>query len=610
MAEYENFASDAIIEIDGTELDAEKKADLDRVEVEDHLSLPDTFTIRFRDRRGQVRNASAVETMLEDNGWHIGSTVKISAQPLGSPDPLVLIEGEVTGLEGVYESRGGHVAMRGHDKFHRLLRERKTESFTQVTDGSLVRTVGGSAGVPIGQVDDPNIQYEHISRFNLTAADFLRSRATVNDRELRVVTNGTSQLAFQSHGEASEAPSPDGEAPPPGPPEPKKLINGTNMLSFAPRVTSPQHKEVEARGWDPLKKTKLVSPKEQVTGTNAELELGEDAAALAGKFGAALFSQPSPHAVQAEVDAVAKSLAAKIGSTYAEAEATILGMPVRAGDAVSVEGVSKEFVGKWTVASSRHVFDAQGYRTHLVLSGPQDRTLYGLITKGSQNTLQSGAPPINGVVVGIVTNVKDPDKHGRVKVKFPWLSDDYESDWAWVVQAGAGANRGAVVLPEVNDTVLVAFNMGDPQYPYVIGGLYNGQDKADPGDADAVDANSGEINWRGFISRGKHRIIFSDKSGDEYIELSTKDKKYMLKLDQGKTQIEVTSDGKITITGKQDITVKGDANIKVEAGGNLEEKATGNVKIEATGNMELKGAMVKIEASGVLEAKGSVIKLN
>jgi hypothetical protein len=127
----------------------------------------------------------------------------------------------------------------------------------------------------------------------------------------------------------------------------------------------------------------------------------------------------------------------------------------------------------------------------------------------------------------------------------------------------------------------------------VLGGLYNGVDKADPGPFEAPDS-SGKMNWRGFISGLKHRLIFSDKSGDEYVELSTGDKKYMLKLDQGKTQIEIESGGKITIHGTQDITVKGDTN----------------VKFEATGNLELKGAMVKIESSGVLEAKGSVIKLN
>jgi phage protein D len=607
---YEHLSSKAVIKIDGSDLDPELEGLLDQVVVEDHLSLPDTFSIRFRDQYRHQQGATPGQSLLEKAKLKIGAEVTISAVPLGGDEPEpALIIGEVTAIEGSYESRA-HVSVRGHDPYHRLHRGRKTETYTQVTDGNLVQTLAGEAGLTVGTVDDPGLQYEHISRFNRTAAEFLGPIARAHDRELRIVSNGMAQLTYQEHGEASAAPSPSG-SPPAGPPARHELTYEKNLKYFAPRISSPQHKEVEARGWDPVNKTALKSSPEQITGTNAELpNLGEDPASLAGKFGSSAFLQPGPHTVQGEVDAIAKALAAQIGSTYAEAEATTEGMAVRAGEAVSVAGVSKEFVGKWTVASARHVFDSTGYHTHLILSGPQDRSLYGLMANASERGLVDSGPPINGVVVGQVTDVKDPDKLGRVKVKFPWLSDTFVSDWAWVVQQGAGANRGEVVLPEVNDTVLVGFFLGDPRHPYVLGGLYNGQDKADPGDGDVVDGNSGEINWRGFVSRTGHRMIFSDKSGDEYIELSTKDKKYLLKLDQGKTQIEVTSDGKITITGKQDITVKGDANIKVEAGGNLEEKATGNVKIEATGNMELKGAMVKIEASGVLEAKGSVIKLN
>ena len=64
----------------------------------------------------------------------------------------------------------------------------------------------------------------------------------------------------------------------------------------------------------------------------------------------------------------------------------------------------------------------------------------------------------------------------RVKLKFPWLSDDYESEWARVAQLGAGHHRGAVWLPEVNDEVLVAFEHGDTRRPFVVGELYNGVD--------------------------------------------------------------------------------------------------------------------------------------
>ncbi len=97
-----------------------------------------------------------------------------------------------------------------------------------------------------------------------------------------------------------------------------------------------------------------------------------------------------------------------------------------------------------------------------------------------------------GVVVGIVTNNQDPDKLGRVKVKFPWLSDGEESYWARVAVPMAGAARGTYVLPDVEDEVLVAFDRGDMAVPYIIGGLWNGKDKPpmDNGDGKTIERRS------------------------------------------------------------------------------------------------------------------------
>ena len=84
---------------------------------------------------------------------------------------------------------------------------------------------------------------------------------------------------------------------------------------------------------------------------------------------------------------------------------------------------------------------------------------------------------INGVVIGIVTNVGE----GKVKIKFPWLhekdEDEKESNWARIATAMAGNDKGTFFMPEVGDEVLVAFEQGDFNSPYVIGFLWNGKDK-------------------------------------------------------------------------------------------------------------------------------------
>ena len=82
---------------------------------------------------------------------------------------------------------------------------------------------------------------------------------------------------------------------------------------------------------------------------------------------------------------------------------------------------------------------------------------------------------ITGVVIGIVTNNNDPDRLGRVKVRFPWLSGSTESHWARVATPMAGNGRGLYFLPEVDDEVLVLFERGDVRFPFVIGALVERQ---------------------------------------------------------------------------------------------------------------------------------------
>ena len=109
---------------------------------------------------------------------------------------------------------------------------------------------------------------------------------------------------------------------------------------------------------------------------------------------------------------------------------------------------------------------------------------------------------INGVVTGLVTNVEDPLKQGRIKVSFRWLAENHETDWARVATLMAGKGRGAYFMPEVNDEVLVAFEQGDARFPYVVGFLWNGQDSP-PAD---------HVRLRRLQSVNGHRISFLDST--------------------------------------------------------------------------------------------------
>ena len=83
-----------------------------------------------------------------------------------------------------------------------------------------------------------------------------------------------------------------------------------------------------------------------------------------------------------------------------------------------------------------------------------------------------GGQQVNGIVIGLVTDLADPENLGRVRARYPYLGDEI-SDWARLVTPMAGKDRGVFFRPEVGDEVLVAFELGDVRRPYVLGSLWS-----------------------------------------------------------------------------------------------------------------------------------------
>lgn len=194
-----------------------------------------------------------------------------------------------------------------------------------------------------------------------------------------------------------------------------------------------------------------------------------------------------------------------------------------------------------------------------------------------------------GVAIGIVTNNKDPDGLGRVKLKLPWMADDMESTWARIATLMAGAGRGTYFLPEVDDEVLVAFEHGSPEFPYVLGGLWNGKDKPPEPNSD------GKNDVRVIKSRSGHVIRLTDTNGSEQIEIIDKSAKNSIVIS--------TKDKKITITAEADVVIQA-TNGKLQLSGKgVEITSKADVKIEAGSNLALK-------SNAQLNIKGQVVNIN
>lgn len=196
---------------------------------------------------------------------------------------------------------------------------------------------------------------------------------------------------------------------------------------------------------------------------------------------------------------------------------------------------------------------------------------------------------IYGVVVGKVTNNQDKEeKLGRIKVQFPWLTNKDESHWARLVSPMAGKDRGIVFIPEVDDEVLVVFEHGDVNRPYILGSLWNGKDLPPEKNED------GKNNIRLIKSRSGHKIILDDTNGSEKIEIIDKSAKNLIAIDTKTNSIKITSDkdieilasnGKIRLDCKE-LELKSSAAAKIEAGADM--------NLTASGNMNIKGATVNL----------------
>jgi uncharacterized protein involved in type VI secretion and phage assembly len=201
---------------------------------------------------------------------------------------------------------------------------------------------------------------------------------------------------------------------------------------------------------------------------------------------------------------------------------------------------------------------------------------------------RSGEVRLFGVVVGTVTNNQDPDGLGRVKVKFPWLSEKDESAWARVAVLMAGNQRGTYFLPEVDDEVLVAFDHGDPRFPYILGALWNGQDKP-PGDNE-----DGNNNRRLIQSRSGHIICLNDEEGKETIEIVDKSGSNKIVIDTAENAIAITSDKDITLSAPQGTITLESKNLTFKASANAEVKAGSGMDLTASGTMNCKGSTINL----------------
>lgn len=622
------------VEFGGTPLPAKFVNTLVEGYVDDSRTLPDLFLLRFRDPD---------RVLLEQAGLKIGTEARLLARAGGDTAPKPLLEGVVTALEVELDESGTFTVVRGLDESHRLFRGRRVASYQNMTLADICGQVAQRAGLKPGPVDVAGPVLEHIAQPNITDWEFVRGLAEEAGAQA-YVRDG--RLHITKPAEAGGAPDSSARAER----DPLVLELGSNLLRCRAGVSAAEQvSEVEVRGWDVQAKQPLVG--RAPAGASATLELGVTAAEVSAPFGEARFVvTDAAYGSQAQVDQAAKALAERIAGSFAELEAVIRGNPeVRAGSAVALNAVGAPFEGRYTVTTSRHVFDAvRGYETWITVSGQQERSLFGL-TGGSPGAGGGGAR-CAGLVSGTVTDTQDPEGSGRVKVRFPWLSDEYASDWARTAQSG-GTGGGEAFIPEVGDEVLVGFEHGHLDRPYVLAGLYNGQDRpggggssgsapgaagaagaagasggaggaggavgpGGPGGGDGgelVDPTSGAVNRRAFASRSGNQLELLDAAnGPQGVRLRTGDGKLTIDLDRKGTAIVIGSDGSVTIEAKEQVSIRAADGVALDAGRGALELAGESVTLTSRNGVSVDGGngKVGIAAGGSVEVRGGEVTVD
>jgi phage protein D/phage baseplate assembly protein gpV len=574
------------IKINGTQISEKLSDALFEVEVETSLYLPSMFIFRFHDEKLEF---------VDDASIAAGKSVEILLPALKTPNTMVTVfKGEITAIEPEYtEDFLATLVVRGYDKGHRLHRGTKTKVFIQSTDSDIVKKIAGESGLSV-QADATTQVFDHVFQYGVSDWTFIHERARRNGYE---VTVDDAKLYFRKPSTTQATAT---------------LEWGVSMLSFQPRMSlTKQVNTVKVKGWDPLQKKAILG---QATTSSSSPSVG--VGGWGGSLSQSAFSGTAevlevrqPVHSQAEANTIAQAILDQINAGFLEAEGLAYGDPaLKPGAKVSITKVGTKFSGSYVVTTARHMYSAEdGYKTQFTVQGARAQTMADLIDQSisEQRTSQLWG----GVVVGLVTNNNDPNNTGRVKVKFPWLDDALESNWAPITAVGAGKSYGFMWLPEINDEVLVAFEHGDFDYPYVVGSVWNGQDKP-PEQASAAVAN-GKVVVRTLKTTAGHIIRLTEKSGDKKIEIIDSTTQTQITLDETNKKITIKSTGDIELnaTGKMDIKAAQDitmsssgGNVKIEG---LQVSVNGKTSVEVKSN-----GTGTVQSTGPLTVKGAVVNIN
>lgn len=592
------------VKIEGAILPDEISDHIVDISIENTLHLPDVATVRIEDTEFNIHTRDQ---------FKIGKSIEILFGTARDQLTSAFI-GEIIGID---HDMAAHMipsfVVRCFDKSHRLHRGRQRRAFQNTKDSDLVQQLAGEVGLQ-SQIDSTTEVHPYTFQNNLTNWEFIQYLAHRNN--FRAFVGSDNKLHFTRMNDAAT--------------NSVSLEWGETLTSFRPRVSSSgQVPKVIVKSWDPGGKQGITG---QATTPTKVPQLGMNT--HGGEVAQQAFGDSQMTVVdrvprtQDGANQYAQSILDGISAGFVKADGLCQYNPdIKPGASVNVPNIGPHMSGDYGITGlNTHYSPAEGLSMQFEASGKTADTVTDILAQGRTHEHH----PINSVVVGLVTNNQDPDGMCRIKVKFPWLSDDVESWWARIASPMAGPGRGFEFLPEVGDEVLCAFEHGDPRFPYVLGALWNGKDA--PGDDNGKAVTGEGVVRRSIKTRIGHFMLMDDTGGEGEISFKTKgghfvcindkDKQILLQTtkghkvlldDQGsKIQIvdytssnsmEIDSNsgnisfnctGSFSISAGMGISMTSGTSFSISAGTTYSMSASATASITSMGTMTITGSMVNI----------------
>jgi uncharacterized protein involved in type VI secretion and phage assembly len=519
-----------------------------------------------------------------------------------SGENLSLITAEVTSI-GVEQREGEHpeLVVVGHDKSHRLGRASKVRTFSEMTYPDIIAEIASSASL-VPEVDSSSL-----------VLDWLMQA----DTDLGLLTELSRRMGFDwwVEGEILKCKKPSAGAS-------VTLTLGEDLMSFSAKAAGHRPDSVTVDGWDrsaqELVTSTASSATEGVTASSDLADLVSDPGSAFGQ-GKLLSAGLSPQS-SSEADELSQALFDRASASSVSAQGVCVGNGNLKLGAVAHIGSAGPLSGSYPVTRVEHIFRARtGFITRF-FSG--DRRPTTLVDSLSGTRVATPATHRLGLSVAQVTNTNDPDKKGRVKVRYPGVESQYETGWARIVGIGGGAGRGSVFIPEVNDEVLVGFEGGDPRQPVVLGGLFG-----DRATMPTTAIEDGVVQQRAITSRLGHVVNLLDgtEPSKQAIELTlaggtnslhlgadklsiAMDEGLPIEITVGESSIKFGDDGSITITAPQ-VTINAEQKFAVSSA-QVNVNADAQMNLQSDGTAALKGATVQVQGEGPLQIQGEPVAIN